>query len=1289
MTISRSVIAVAIVLFAIVSAPRIPLELAPALSLPELTVSLQVPADGSGDPIETTRRWLLPVESAVRTLGDVAGTRAEVGADSATLVIRFRGGTDVELKAARLASELASVRARLPRDASIAVWPATAGARSSALVALTGTAAATNAERAAEELRSATGVRTVDVFGGNQREAVVRMHPFAAISANEVRGAIAESLSPRAIGITRRGAREAIVISAASATTLRDVPLRAGDKVIPLGAVATIAERNALPDRAARLNGKPAVILAIERDHDISLFDFERSVREKLLPFGVEEVWSEAAELRVLLRRVVLALLIATLLLGAGGFVLARMRGLLLAMYVPLAAALVINLYRLTAIDVDALAILAALLAIVATSALAATRIVSIKHERWPLVISALFVLLLPIAIALASGLLAPFLAAPARAFAIASLGSIAAAWLMPSNATRSRTTSSKPVMRALRGAASVALAATTIAALLFSYFGQQLDPHRSEGAAERTRLFVRLTLPAGTPLTQTITNVERVEKAIGTFDGVDRFFSFVTPAHANFVIDLEPEKQRADKMRRFRTELRARMPLPAGVVTVSEQFASAGGGRFSEDGEDRPRADEDGHFYRFLLKGTDAEALRRAHEDVVLRLGRMNIRRDSVEAEWPGATSVVELVPRPSTTPELAGEAAAAIAARTLPPRERRLPDGTTLLVAQHDAPRTYDEVPPRDEVFNTPLRFGGTERTLASAFVSRQALVAGNVTRELGRYVLPVTVWVPGFELLEKRKEIDRVVAATVLPAGTVVDRPSLESWTFSRAKLRLAGLAAFLPLLLFATAAVILSSLRQALVAMTPAVFGLAFAAPLLRLVSAEVDEITLVVLAAVMCCGVAGAVAMLLRAHGLGVAAADSAAERRRVAGAHTAAAAAAYRATRRFAPALVLAAIVAAITLIVASTAATTLGDSWRGPLIAAATSLTASLAAVAIVPVALSLLLRDLSRRRSPEAKALSHPAEWREDAPAHLAVRSISKRYASAFRALRQVSFDLEPGIIGLLGPNGAGKTTLLRIITGLLLPTRGQVLYRGVPMTPDNIAAYRSQIGFLPQEFNAYTGLTAEQFLDYWALERGITDPAHRRREIERLLEVVDLTPHANRRVREFSGGMRQRIGIARALIGDPKLLVVDEPTTGLDIEARGRFRDLIVSLGRDRIIVLSTHIAGDIEETASRILLLERGTLRWDGTPAALIARAQGRVFETVVPETAVRALTRRYRVTTRVRVASGVRVRGVVTDGSPLPGPAAEPNLEEAYLAEVGGAAALRTGSFSFLFEESAC
>ena len=185
-----------------------------------------------------------------------------------------------------------------------------------------------------------------------------------------------------------------------------------------------------------------------------------------------------------------------------------------------------------------------------------------------------------------------------------------------------------------------------------------------------------------------------------------------------------------------------------------------------------------------------------------------------------------------------------------------------------------------------------------------------------------------------------------------------------------------------------------------------------------------------------------------------------------------------------------------------------------------------------------------------------------------------------------------------------------------------------------------------------------------------------------------VVGLTAAAKRRVRDYSGGMRQCIGIARALIGDPPIVIVDEPTTGLDIEARAHFREVMLAIARQRIVILSTHIAGDVETAASRILLLEHGVLRYDGSPEALVQRARGRVFESVVSESDARSLSRRFSVTTRVRVREGIRIRAVVREGDDLPGAAVDPTLEEAYLAIIAPRAAAHAGAFAFLSGASA-
>jgi ABC-type multidrug transport system ATPase subunit len=340
--------------------------------------------------------------------------------------------------------------------------------------------------------------------------------------------------------------------------------------------------------------------------------------------------------------------------------------------------------------------------------------------------------------------------------------------------------------------------------------------------------------------------------------------------------------------------------------------------------------------------------------------------------------------------------------------------------------------------------------------------------------------------------------------------------------------------------------------------------------------------------------------------------------------------------------------------------------------VAGAVALAAS--ALLVTPLRLAAAR---SRERDPEeVRRLRRPPVWHAGEKPSLAVHSLVKIYgqgvgagAKGFRALSGVTFDLGPGIVGLLGPNGAGKTTLLRILTGLLEPTRGAVCFHGVPISADNLAEYRRRIGFLPQEFNAYPGFTAEQFLDHWGLERGMKDTRQRRAEIDRLLHDVGLAEHAGRKVRDFSGGMRQRIGIARALLGSPPILIVDEPTTGLDVESRARFRQILLETAGERIVLFSTHIASDVEAAAVRLLLLYRGQLCFDGTPEELVSRARGRVFRTVVADSDLGELSHLYRVTARVRILEGIQVRAVARPGEALAGDPVEPDLEEAYLAEI--------------------
>jgi ABC-2 type transport system ATP-binding protein len=281
------------------------------------------------------------------------------------------------------------------------------------------------------------------------------------------------------------------------------------------------------------------------------------------------------------------------------------------------------------------------------------------------------------------------------------------------------------------------------------------------------------------------------------------------------------------------------------------------------------------------------------------------------------------------------------------------------------------------------------------------------------------------------------------------------------------------------------------------------------------------------------------------------------------------------------------------------------------------------------------------------------------------LVVEDLSKNYRRSVQALRNVRLTLSPGVLGLLGPNGAGKSTLMRILATITQPSSGRVLWNGngIAQNPD---ALRTVLGYLPQDFGVYPNLNALEFLEYLAAVKGIAADAARRR-IGELLELVNLTDAAKRPLGGYSGGMRQRVGIAQALLNDPQLLIVDEPTAGLDPEERVRFRNLLSELSGERIVILSTHIVSDVEAVATSIAILAHGRLLAHGAPETLLASVSGKVWEVVVASADLPALRQKHLVSSTAHRSDGVHAR-VVADAAP--GKSArplEPSLEDAYLA----------------------
>jgi ABC-type multidrug transport system ATPase subunit len=278
--------------------------------------------------------------------------------------------------------------------------------------------------------------------------------------------------------------------------------------------------------------------------------------------------------------------------------------------------------------------------------------------------------------------------------------------------------------------------------------------------------------------------------------------------------------------------------------------------------------------------------------------------------------------------------------------------------------------------------------------------------------------------------------------------------------------------------------------------------------------------------------------------------------------------------------------------------------------------------------------------------------------------ISGLEKTYSGGVYALRGIDLEIGNGMFGLLGPNGAGKTTLMRIIAGLLNPTGGKVTVDGHDVgTPAGRLAAQSVLGYLPQDMGLYPDLTARQFLDYIALLKGMTDRQARNRQVGELLELVRLSEQANRRLKTFSGGMKRRVGIAQTMLGSPKLLIVDEPTVGLDPEERVRLRNILSEMAARCTVILSTHVIEDIGHSCADLAIIDRGRVLFRGAPADLIRQAKGKVWAvTSANGQPDGSLT----VVSTLQLQEGVQYRVL---GQPAPHLRAlplEPGLEDSYM-----------------------
>lgn len=282
--------------------------------------------------------------------------------------------------------------------------------------------------------------------------------------------------------------------------------------------------------------------------------------------------------------------------------------------------------------------------------------------------------------------------------------------------------------------------------------------------------------------------------------------------------------------------------------------------------------------------------------------------------------------------------------------------------------------------------------------------------------------------------------------------------------------------------------------------------------------------------------------------------------------------------------------------------------------------------------------------------------------------IRSLYKTYTGGVHALQNVNLEIATGMFGLLGPNGAGKSTLMKILATLETPSSGEVFVNGADIRTQR-QQIRSSLGYLPQFFGVYPQLTGAELLSYIAKLHGV--PRRNLREaVHENLAHVGLLEARDRKAKTYSGGMMRRLGIAQALIGNPRLLIVDEPTTGLDPEERIRFRNLLTAISQNKVIILSTHIVGDISSTCEDIAVLAKGQVAFRGHPAALIAQAAGKVWQVLCDEAEFPNIASRMQVISTIPKPPNLLLRVV---GDPIPGydmQSMPPNLEDAYMHFMG-------------------
>lgn len=292
------------------------------------------------------------------------------------------------------------------------------------------------------------------------------------------------------------------------------------------------------------------------------------------------------------------------------------------------------------------------------------------------------------------------------------------------------------------------------------------------------------------------------------------------------------------------------------------------------------------------------------------------------------------------------------------------------------------------------------------------------------------------------------------------------------------------------------------------------------------------------------------------------------------------------------------------------------------------------------------------------------------ENHPFGLSIRNISKTYANGVQALKNISLDIPMGMYGLLGPNGAGKSTLMRTLATLQEPDEGQIFLGNINVVNQK-SAVRQTLGYLPQEFGVYPKSSAEELLDYFAVLKGITNRVSRKEVVEALLKQTNLWDKRRQKLGGFSGGMKQRFGVAVALLGNPKLMIVDEPTAGLDPAERVRFLNLLSELGENSVVILSTHIVEDVSELCTRMAIINKGQILLETEPLKAVQELQGMIWRRIVDKRVLPKLEQEHKIIT-TKLLSGRTVVHIYSEEDPGNGfERVAPDLEDVYFATMAG------------------